>query len=205
MVIYGIKSSHLRTEPLLGVACPSCSAPKAMQLSVFSRYAHAYWIPFFPFAKAAVAHCTHCQLTLDGKAMPEAAREQARDLKQQTRLPLWTWSGVGLVAAGLAWAAVAGTQNARANKAYLAAPRAGDIYTIHSTGDSTQYSLLKVVSAKGNTVEVVANEYEIDNSHPIDELNAPTKYGSKSFSLTQFELQIMQNKGQLTDVDRLAE
>lgn len=205
MVIYGLNSSHLRTEPLPGVACPSCSAAQSMQVSVFSRYAHVYWIPFFPFGKTAVAQCNTCNLTWEGKALPEAAREQTRDLKKQTRLPLWTWSGVGLVAAGLAWAAVAGTQNARADAAYLAAPHPGDIYTVRESDKDPNYSLLKVVGVKGKTVDVVANDFQIDNSHPIDELNAPAKYSKNSFSLTQFELQIMKNKGQLTDVDRLEE
>ena len=87
----------------------------------------------------------------------------------------------------------------------MAAPHAGDIYTVHSPGDSTKYSLLKVLSAGGNSVEVLLNEYETTSSYPIDELNAPAKYSHESQSLTVLDLQIMHNKGQLTDVDRLGD
>ncbi|WP_201982424.1 hypothetical protein [Hymenobacter rubidus] len=202
MVIYGLNTTPLRTEPLLGVPCPSCATPNKLQVSIAGRYAHAYWIPFFPFGKIATASCTHCGLSLQGKALPEAAQEQARDLKKQTSLPLWTWSGMGLLAAGLLWASIAGRHHAQAEAGYLAAPHPGDIYTVRANDKATDYSLLKVVDVKGKTVDVVANEYQIDNSHPLDELNSPAKYSKTPYPLTQFELQIMKNKGQLTSVDR---
>jgi C4-type Zn-finger protein len=91
MIIFGLKTSHLRTEPLPQVACPACSSPNSLQLSVYGRYAHVYWIPFFPVGKSAVAHCAHCQLTREDSALPDAAREPALALKKQISLPLWTW------------------------------------------------------------------------------------------------------------------
>ncbi|MBO2008179.1 hypothetical protein [Hymenobacter negativus] len=202
MIFYGTNGALVRTAPLPGVACPACAAPESLQLSVFSRYAHIYWIPLFPYSKPSVVQCAHCQQAWDTKGTPAALQPAVADLKKQTRAPWWHWSGLGLIALLIAWGAVAATRDARANKAYLAAPRAGDIYTVHSPGDSTKYSLLKVLSAKGNTVELVANEYEIDNRHPLSELNSPEKYSKEPFSMTQFELQIMQNKDQIIDVDR---
>lgn len=205
MIFYGTNGALVRTAPLPGASCPACATSNSLQLSVFSRYAHIYWIPLFPYSKPSVVQCTHCQQAWDAKATPAQLQPAVTDLKKQTRAPWWHWSGLALIAVGIVVAMFASSRDARANKAYLAAPRAGDIYTVHSPGDSTKYSLLKVLSAKGNTVELVANEYEIDNRHPIDELNSPEKYAKESFSLTQFELQIMQNKDQLIDVDRLEE
>ena len=202
MILYGTNGAHLRTAPLPGVKCPACATPGALQMSVFGRYAHVYYIPLFPYSKPAVVQCGHCQAAWDDKKIPPQMQAPVRDLKKQTRLPLWQWSGVALLALAVGWGLMASTQNARADAAYLTAPRPGDIYTVHATDDDPNYSLLKVMSAKGNTVEVVANKFQIDNSHPIDALNSPAKYNKKSFSLTQFELQIMKNRGQLTDVDR---
>jgi hypothetical protein len=202
MIFYGTNGALVRTEALPASPCPACGTTGALKLSVFSRYAHIYWIPLFPYSKPAVVQCDHCQQAWDGKALPGALQPAVQDLKKSIRAPWWHWSGLGIIALLIAWGAVAASRDARANKAYLAAPRTGDIYTVRSPEDSTQYSLLKVVSAKGNTVELVANNYQIDNAHPINELNSPEKYGKESFSLTQFELQIMQNKDQLTDVDR---
>ncbi|GAA4035655.1 hypothetical protein GCM10022409_20480 [Hymenobacter glaciei] len=202
MIIYGSKGSHLRTAPLAGTSCPACNTPEAMKASVYARYAHVYWIPLFPFSKAAMAQCDHCQQAWEEKSLPTQLQPVVRELKKSTRFPLWTWAGVAVFAVIMASGAIAGRFHERDSKGWLTAPHAGDIYTIHSPGDSTKYSLLKVLSAKGNTVEVVANEYEIDDRSPLSELNSPEKYSKESESLTVLDLQIMHNKGQLTDVDR---
>ncbi len=203
MILYGYKGSLVRTTALPGAVCPACNSFNTMQASVYSQYAHVYYIPFFPFSKKAIAQCTSCQQGWEEKGLPAQLHTAVQSAKQSTRLPLWNWAGVGVVAVGIAWAAVAGQRHERDRNAWLVAPRAGDLYTVHSPGDSTKFSLLKVVSAHGNTVEVVQNEYEIDSNDPVSELNAPSKYSKESESLTQLDLQIMHNKGQLTDVTRL--
>ncbi|MCI1186869.1 hypothetical protein MON38_05515 [Hymenobacter sp. DH14] len=203
MILYGSKGAHLRTAPLPGTTCPACATPDGMKASVYSRYAHVYFIPSFPVSKTAVAQCDHCQQAWEEKNLPAQLQPAVRELRKSTRFPLWHWAGVGVLVLGLAGAAIAGRYHEHDRKAWLAAPHAGDIYTVHSPGDSTKYSLLKVVSAKGNTVEVVGNDYETDDSSPVSELNSPEKYGKESQSLTVLDLQIMHNKGQLTDVDRL--
>ncbi|WP_426060245.1 hypothetical protein [Hymenobacter sp. B1770] len=205
MIVYGTNGAHVRTTLLPGVNCPSCAAAETLQLSLFSRYVHIYWVPVLPYSKPVVAQCGHCQRAWEGKELPAEVQESARGFKKETRAPLWHWSGLALIAIFIAWAVVASSQDARANADYLAAPRPGDIYTVRSDEDQSIYSLLKVVSAKGNAVELVANKFEVNDNHPIGKLNSADKYSKESFSLTQFELQIMQNKGQITDVDRLEE
>lgn len=207
MIVYGTSDARVHTAPLPGVPCPGCTAPDALQLTVFSRYVHLYWVPLFPFGKPAVARCGHCQQAWEGKALPAELRAPARALQQETHAPLWHWSGVVAVAvaAFLGWAALAGARNDRDDVAYLAQPRVGDIYTVRARADDANYSLLKVVAVKGPTVDVVPNDFQTDNSHPLDQLNAPAEYNKAAYSLTQFELQIMKNKGQLTGVDRLGE
>ena len=203
MVIYGYKGSHLNTSPLPGAVCPACSSFNTVRTSIYSQYAHVYYIPFFPFSKKALTECQSCQQGWEEKSLPHQLQSAVKTAKKSTRFPLWHWAGVGVLTLGLAWAAVAGQRHERDRNAWLVAPRAGDLYTVHSPGDSTKFSLLKVVSAHGNTVEVVQNEYEIDSNDPVSELNAPSKYSNESESLTQLDLQIMHNKGQLTDVTRL--
>ena len=130
-------------------------------------------------------------------------RPTVRELKKSTRFPLWSWAGAALFVLLMAGTAIAGRYHERDRLGYLAAPRAGDIYTVHSPGDSTKYSLLKVVSANGNTVEVTSNDYETDDHAPLAELNAPAKYSKETYSLAGLDLQIMHDKDQLTDVTRL--
>ncbi|PJJ60917.1 hypothetical protein [Hymenobacter chitinivorans] len=211
MIIYGTNGSLVRTvgaEPEL--ACPACTTPRAMRLSVFSRYLHVYWIPLLPYTKPAVAQCTRCGGAWEASELPPGAGEvqQAlRRLKKETRAPWWQWSGLAVLGAGLGWGLLANNQDERDTAAYVAAPQVGDVYTIRSA-DSTghaQYSLLKVVGAQGNGVELVANEYVTDDAHPLQQLNFPERYAQESFPLTNLDLRIMLNKGELTDVDRLGQ
>lgn len=204
MIIYGTTGTRLGTVPLPDVACPACATP-ALQLDLFSHYAHVYWVPLFPYSKPSVTQCTHCQRTWDGRAGPLAVRGAVKSAKSQLQTPLWTWAGVFLLVLGVAWASVASSRDTKNAAAYLAAPRADDLYTVHEKEGDPNYSLLKVVSAGGNLVELVANNYQVNDSHPLDDLNAPAKYSKESFSLTLLDLRTMQNKGQITDVDRLGQ
>jgi hypothetical protein len=203
MIFYGTNGSHVRTAPLPGVACPNCATPDSLNASVFSRYAHIYWIPLFPYSKPIVAQCSHCQQAWEEKAMPAEIKAPAKALKQDTRSPLLHWAGLGVIAVLICVGVLMGARNDREDKAFLEAPHVGDIYTVRAKDDDKTYSLLKVVAVKGPTVDVVPNEYTINQRNALDELNDPAKYSKESFTLSQFELKTMQNKGQLTDVDRL--
>jgi hypothetical protein len=164
MIFYGTNGTHLRTVALPGQPCPTCAAPDALRVSVFSRYMHIYWVPLLPYSKPTVLHCEQCQHAWEGKAIPAELKAPVQQLKQEARAPWWHW--VGLVAVGvlIAWGVTASARNSKEDETYLQAPQAGDIYTVRENEDATNYSLLKVVSAKGNTVELVANEYSINSS-----------------------------------------
>ncbi|TGE23960.1 hypothetical protein E5K00_01725 [Hymenobacter aquaticus] len=211
MIIYGTNGSHVRTVGAVPeLACPACATPNVVQLSVFSRYVHVYWVPLLPYAKPAVAQCGHCGGAWEAKELPVEAgevRQALRSLKTQTRAPWWQWSGLAALLVGMVWAFIANGQDARDNAAYVAAPQVGDVYTIRSTDStgSAHYSLLKVVGAQGNGVELVANEYMTDDASPLGQLNFPERYAKESFPLTNLDLRIMLNKGELTDVDRLGQ
>jgi len=201
MIIYGFKGTHLRTQELPGVACPACLNTKALRTSLYSRYAHVYWIPFFPYSKLTVVQCGACQEVWENKEVPTSIAPIVREVQQQTSHPYWSWAGLTAVAAFFSFAVLAGIRNRHTDEALLLAPRAGDIYTVRSDS-AGMYSLMKVRRVGGNNVELVANDYQIDNRAPLDELNSPEKYSKEPFTLTRLELQIMRRKDQLTDVER---
>lgn len=201
MIIYGSKGTHLRTEALPGVTCPNCSQPNTLRTSLYSRYAHVYWIPFFPYSKLAAVQCDHCQAGWENRQLPAVAASAVRELKQHTKHPFWTWAGLAVLATAVLLGFMVSTRDHHTDEALLEHPRAGDIYTVRSDS-AGMYSLLKVQQVGGNNVQLVANDYQIDNIAPIDKLNSPEKYSKEPFTLTRLELQIMRRKDQITDVDR---
>ncbi|MCB2408774.1 hypothetical protein [Hymenobacter lucidus] len=207
MIIYGTNGAHRSTQPLPGIACPECATPDQLHLSVFSRYTHIYWIPLFPYKKPVVGQCLHCQRAWDEKEMPGELKPLATALKKQTRALWWHWSGLVALALLAVWSVVMSQRDSRDNATYITAPRVGDVYTVRqedSTGKA-QYSLMKVVGAGANSVELVANEYVTNDATPLSKLNDPEKYSKEPFPLTFLDLQVMMNKGEITDVDRLGE
>ena len=108
MIIFGTKGAHVRTEPLPGATCPTCTAPETLQLSVFSRYAHIYWIPLFPFSKPTLAQCTQCLSTWEQQHMPLEVRGAAQQLKEGVAAPIWHWAGLAIIGLFVAWSAVVG-------------------------------------------------------------------------------------------------
>ena len=204
MIIYGTNGQHYATLPLAGINCPACAAPEALQVGLVGRYAHVYGIPFFPYQRIASTQCQHCQTTWTDKQLPPALTPGVRAAKKQRGLPFWMWSGLALILMVSLFGYLQNIRDARTDEDLLASPHAGDIYTVR-TDSSTQYSLLKVRQVGGNIVELVANEYETEDPTPINSLNAPSRYSKEPFTLTFLDLQIMRRKGQLTDVDRMAE
>lgn len=202
MIFYGTNGTHYATEPLPEAACPACHAPGALRLGLISRYAHVYFIPLFPYQKIALTQCARCQAGWTERQLPPELAAAVRQAKKRRPAPRWTWAGLALLAVLGLYGYLHGIRDARTDEALLASPRAGDIYTVRADS-SHKYSLLKVRSAGGNVVELVANEYETDDATPINSLNAPSRYSQEPFTLTLLDLQIMRRKGQLTDVDRL--
>lgn len=202
MIFYGTNGKHYATEPLPGTTCPACQAPDSLHVALVSRYAHVYWVPLFPYQKIALTQCAHCQATWEEKQLAPDLAPAVRAVKKHRRAPVWTWAGLALVAAFGLYGYLRSIRDTHVDEALLASPRAGDIYTVRADS-SRRYSLLKVRQVGGNVVELVANEYETDDSTPLNSLNEPARYSKEPFTLTFLDLQIMRHKGQITDVDRL--
>ena len=202
MIIYGTNGTHFATPALPDATCPACHTRGQLHAALVSRYAHVYWLPLFPYQKLAVVQCDACQANWTDKSWPAELAPAARAAKSQARHPAWTWAGLALVLLIATYGLLSGLRDRHTDEALLESPRAGDIYTVRADS-ANMYSLLKVRQVSGNSVELVANEYQSDNATPIQSLNEPARYSKEPFVLTRLDLQIMRRKGQLTDVDRL--
>jgi len=98
MLLYGTKATKLTVEPISDT-CSNCGTQHTMDIHVFQKYAHIFWIPLFPIKKTGTSLCTHCKQVLRQKDMPLSLKQSLEKVKKQTTMPIWTWAGVALLLA----------------------------------------------------------------------------------------------------------
>ena len=98
MVFYGIKATTIGKLDINSTTCQHCAESGPQNVTVFGKYAHLYWIPFFPVGKEAVAECSRCKKTIPQKEFPEPLRSKYLDEKSSVKSPIWHWVGIAAIA-----------------------------------------------------------------------------------------------------------
>jgi predicted RNA-binding Zn-ribbon protein involved in translation (DUF1610 family) len=201
MYARGMRSTELAKETLME-KCPNCGAQGTVELHLLQNYAHVFWIPFFPAGKTATSECTSCKQVLKLNKMPESFKTEYKNLKGQTKTPLWTFSGIPLLALVLAGAAWHGKQKDAKNAQLILAPKVGDIFEIKEKED--EYTVYKVQDIEGDSVYVYYNQYETSKSTGLDDIinKGDSAYSQDVLPFSKSELKAMLAKGEIMDIDR---
>lgn len=200
MIIYGWKASHLITQTT--GPCPNCQTPKALQLSVFQKYAHIFWIPFFPIGKTATTQCTHCKQVWRLKEMPLELKQSYREIKTHTRIPLWTFLGLGLLLLFISYAVYNSEQHGKQNQAFIQSPQQADIYE-YKTSEG-KYTLLKVERIAGDTAFILQNKYETNKRSGLYDIKdkGDSVYTVEAYPILKKELANMLTKKEILNIER---
>ena len=200
MIIYGSRAKQLAKETL-AEKCPNCGS-YSVDLYVFQKYAHVFWIPFFPMGKIAVAQCTSCKKAWNKNEFSETAKYAYQNLKAQTKTPVWTYAGISIVAIIIALTFFNEQKKNERNNKLILAPQAGDIFSVKSKKDS--YTLYKVTTVRGDTVLLRMNEYETNQESGLSDLKRKGENGFSEVMLpyTKAELKAMFDKGEIIDIER---
>ena len=98
MIFHGSRAPKLGTLPINGTKCSYCQKYETQHVSVFGKYKHIYWIPFFPLGKEVLSECSHCKRTIKKKEFSRQLKDAYELNKGQIKRPFWHWSGLALVA-----------------------------------------------------------------------------------------------------------
>jgi hypothetical protein len=201
MIVYGSRTKQLAKEHITN-KCANCGTQNSTGFYLFQKYAHVFWIPFFPTGKTAVSQCDHCKQVIKLKEMPASLKEVYEGLKTQNKTPLWTFSGLAILAVLISIGVVASQQNDARNAKLILAPQPGDIFEIKT--ENNQYTLYKVDDIKGDTAFLLLNEYETNKSSGLNDLKrkGDAAYSKESYSFSKPELKEMLSKGEIIDIDR---
>jgi hypothetical protein len=201
MIIYGSKATELATESLSG-KCESCGTAKSVQMTVFQKYAHIFWIPFFPMGKTGITYCSHCKHSLEKKEFNALLMQDYETLKIQSKMPIWTFSGLAILAALITWGVMISKQKDAENEKNISTVQRGDIYEIKK--GYKQYTLYKVEKVNSDTVYMLIHQYETSKITGLTELkNQGDKgYAEGSVPMLKSELKAMLDKGEVIDIER---
>lgn len=100
MILFGRKDKLLATREISEEFCKSCGKRGGV-VSVFQIYYHIAKIPFFPLSKKAASQCYSCRKVNVKRDFSEEQNRIAKLLKKESKTPLWTMTGAGLILAYL--------------------------------------------------------------------------------------------------------
>lgn len=138
MIIYGTKATHVASE-ILSDTCSNCGTQGSIQMTIFQKYAHVFWIPFFPVGKTGATQCTHCKHVLERKEFPASLYGHYETMKINSRTPRWTFTGLSVITVIIVWGIVSKIENDQKNAVLILTPEAGDIYHIKKLTNNTRY------------------------------------------------------------------
>ncbi len=201
MIIYGSRSKKLAVE-ISSDKCQNCGTQNCIDLYVFQKYAHVFWIPFFPIGKTGISQCNHCKQVLKLEEMPATLSASYDNLKSQTNNPFWTFSGLTILAIAVSIGNINSQKNKEKKAELILTPQSGDIFEI-KTKDA-QYTLYKIDQVQGDSVLFHPNNYESSNLNGIDDLKSKgdSAYSQEVFWISKLELKMMLAEGDIIDINR---
>ncbi|WP_338815251.1 hypothetical protein V9L05_09270 [Bernardetia sp. Wsw4-3y2] len=200
MIIYGTGSKHLKTKQPKDTCCPLCKSEDSVLMSVYSRHAHIFWIPLFPFGKMVAMQCQNCQEVLDKKNVPEHLKTKSQELKKETTTPAWQFIGLLLIALLIGGIAYSDYQSEQNFKSYLKAPQKNDVYKY--TTEVGMYSTFKVIEVSKDSILVVQNEYEVNKASGISDIDIDPNYAESLYMMAKKDIQQMYETNKIYDIDR---
>jgi hypothetical protein len=201
MIIYGSRSTELATAAISD-KCESCGTAKTVQMSIFQKYAHIFWIPFFPIGKTGLIYCSHCKHTLEKKEFNASLKQEYETLKMQSKMPLWIFSGFAVVAALATWGVIINNQNKAENEKNISNVQKGDVYEIKM--GYKQYTLYKVERVAGDSVFMLFHQYESNKLSGLSDLKkqGDSGYSEVSVPFVKSDLKAMLDKGEVVGIDK---
>jgi zinc-ribbon family len=203
MMIYGHKATKTGHHSLFGTKCSSCGTKDEMEMYTFSRYFHLFWIPVFPYRKEAVTQCNHCKQVLNKKQFSADLLSQYEEMKMNIKTPYWQFIGAGLLAVLIIAITFSVKEDNKRDMAYLAAPKAGDIYEIKL--NSSSYTLYKVLDVTPDSVYVLFNKFETTRQSGLNkaEMNEPGSFSEEEgMAIAKKTLLSLKEKGEIESVRR---
>lgn len=201
MIFYGTKGSHLNTQKTKPAKCNNCNEITPHMVSVYGKYGYLYWIPVFPMSKKVFSECTNCNATFEFKEMGSELKDISKDIKNNTKTPLWYWSGLAIIALLIAIGYYYSVEHDKDVVNYIKEPKVGDVIEFKNT-DTYYYSTLKIARVTNDSIFVIQNNYETDKKSGVYKIDKEKNYTTEPFGIARNEIQKMFDEKIFYDINR---
>ncbi|MES2487374.1 MAG: hypothetical protein V4581_15690 [Bacteroidota bacterium] len=198
MIIYGTGGRRIAQHTIKPV-CTACEAQNSLQMHIYQRYGHVFWIPFVPSGKTAATQCNRCHAVLQQAYFPDTYMTEYLRLKKESKTPWWAYAGLGLLVIAIASAIIIDRQDDAYDAQIILTPQKNDLYQVKIS--ASEYTLYKVDKVDGNMVYLFENEFAINQSSGIDDLKEKP-FTKESYPVSKYSLKVMLEKGEIIDVER---
>lgn len=188
MIFYGSKSSEIGKGQIRNVSCPHCETNISMNYSVFGRYAHIYWIPFFAIGKEHILECNSCKASYYLKDLPQTIKDKYKQEQDRNAIkaPITHFSGLFVAAIGIAIATFFSFKSDSETKEFAKNPKVGDIF-YEKTLRSGWFSSAKIIKITKDSIYSLENNMETDQKSSVDEIAGKEANFTLPWSMTKKE------------------
>jgi hypothetical protein len=201
MIIYGSRNKQLINEALFD-KCQNCGTQNSIEMHVFQKYAHVFWIPIFPLGKTGVSQCNHCKQVLKHTEMPTSLKQSYENVKAKTKTPTWMYSGLVLIGLLIVFGTYQSKINDEKNAKLILTPLKGDVFEIKTKAN--QYTLYKVEEVQADSVFIKINNFETNKISGLREMRSKgdSAYSEVVYGFSKNELKTMLQSGEIMDIER---
>jgi hypothetical protein len=194
-LIYGKRVAKIKEFTDHSHSCPGCKAFD-LRVKVTREYYHAFFIPFVAFGdKTADIRCNQCTEPIRTEAI-------RKEHEKNTKTPFYMYSLAILVAGAVAFFVILALVTTLQTKSYIANPKEGDVYLIHTKEGVEGYEYLRLAAVKGDTVTAYRNTMRYAPGVP-DKLDQDDYFAQDHLLyFTKAELKQMLDRDEITVAKR---
>jgi len=189
MIFFGTKASTIKNGQIININCPHCENNSSMIYSVFGKYTHIYWIPFFPYKKITLTECTNCKKTFDYKELPENIKTKIDREKERNpvKIPIWMFSGLFILVGIISFGFYISYQNDINDAEYIKNPKVGDVYYIKMA--DREFTTARIDKTTRTDIYLTNNDYVTDLESGIDEIDINENYTKYKDTVSFIQIQ----------------
>ena len=173
MIIYGSRETTLKTKNFEEHDCTNCGQKGTICCTGFSRHAHIFWIPLFPYYKRKVVWCSNCEEEFRMDELSPELQAEVKEFSRKNKTPFWQWVGLLLITVSIVTALIDGRRGVNNTEKFFNSPEINDVYCVKL---DEGYSLMYICDFNEDSVFFISSDYVSSKMKDVEKLHNPKYY-----------------------------